>query len=247
MRVAIALTRVAIALTGEMRGDEHCLRMLEKHVVKPFEDAGATVDIFCHTRKDQWWNSAALLRFRCLWVEDNRRRDESLILSEHNPRSLGSYVTADPNDRRAFLYQSYLQQYYSMQAVALMIARAEEQDRKSYDWIVRSRPDIYLREPLPVGQLDPNAVNCPWNEWWPYEVDGKRVDTVNDKFAVGPAGPMLTYLNKIVDLQAHCQQYRLQGEWFTAWHIDRRGIKWLRHDRIETVRTKLEYQCSEKP
>ncbi len=237
--------RVAICLSGEMRGDPFCLAMLEERIIEPFRKAGATtIDLFCHTRKDQWWGPAADLNFRCLWVEENRPRDTSFILSQHNPPHLGD---RSGEDRRAYLYQSYLQQYYSMEACGIMLDRAVRQDRLPYAWVIRTRPDIYLAEPLPVESLDPDVVSCPWNDWWPYEVEGKRVETVNDRFAVGSYSQMQHYLDKMIYLREFCQKFRLQGEWFTAWQMNRGGVPWIRHDKIKCHQSANLYQFSERP
>lgn len=239
------MLRVAVCLTGEMRGCPECIRLLKVRVIQPFLDAKATVDLFIHTRKDPWWLPASELPFRCLWVEENRLRDTSPIVSEANPNSLGA--DESQQGRRVFLYQSYMQQYWSMAAVGEMKRRAEKQDDKLYDWVVRSRPDVYLEDLLPVEQLTPGCVNIPWNDWWPYEMDGVRVETAMDKFAVGPSEAMDVYLNKLDWLQRFCSKYRLQGEAFTTWQLNQAGIKWQRHDKMKCVQTDVLYKYSLRP
>lgn len=238
--------RVAICLSGEMRGCPKSLRLLREHVIVPFQVAGANVvDLFIHTRRDPWWMAAVSLPYRALWVEENRRRDENQILSVANPKSRGS----DPGagGRRAFLYQSYLQQYESLLACASMVARAERQDGKAYDWVVRSRPDCYLEAQLPVEQLVPGKVNVPWNDWWPYEVDGTRWDTCTDKFAVGSSTHMQVYLSKLDDLQEFCTSYRIHGEAFTVWQLNKYNVHHVRHEGMKIHQSDVGYKFSLPP
>lgn len=236
--------RVAIALSGEMRGKDGCLCLLQDRVVQPFLSVGATVDLFCHTRKDDWWTPASKLRFRCLWVEENHKRDDADIVNLANPRSLGD---RKGDDRRAFLYQSYLQQYWSLEAVGAMVARAQLQDGVRYDWVVRSRPDVYMEQPLDITSLDRGRINMPWNDWWPYEIDGKRIETCSDKFAVGRWEYMCWYFFKLQYLKQFCATNRLQGEAFTAWQLDHLNIPWHRHDKIKCLQTDDPYIHSIRP
>jgi hypothetical protein len=237
--------RVAVCLSGEMRGRDDCLRMLDERVMTPFRDAGAeAVDLFCHTRKDPWWGPAGKLPFRCLWVEENRPRDPSAIIGDANPRLRGE---RDGDDRRAFLYQSYLQQYESLAAVGLMKSRAERQDGRPYDWVVRSRPDVYLEAPLPVGGLVAGVVNVPWNDWWPYDEGGVRYDTVTDKFAAGPSAAMDVYFDRLSCLAEFCSRWRLQGERLTAWVLERAGLRWVRHEGMKVAQAEDPYRCSLRP
>lgn len=236
--------RVAIALSGEMRGKKFCLDLLREHVIKPFADVGATVDLFCHTRKDEWWQPASDLPFRCLWVEENRKRGDGAIVSPANPRSKGD---RKGDDRRAFLYQSYLQQYWSLEAVGQMVSRAEEQDGAWYDWVVRMRPDTFLTTPLPINDLGVGRIAMAWNDWWPYEINGKRIETCNDKFAVGPSHLMAWYFKRFHNLAAFCVTNAIQGEAFTAWNLDRQNVPWYRHDKIECRQADDPYQCSKRP
>lgn len=237
--------RVAVALSGEMRGCTKSIELLLAHVIQPFKDAGATVDLFIHTRKDPWWLPASGLDFRGLWVEENRPRDDSIIVSAANPRHKGDNPTTD--QRRGFLYQSYLQQYESLYAAGQMVYRAERQDGVLYDWVVRSRPDCYLEAPLPVKDLQADTLNVPWNDWWPYEVDGVRWDTVTDKFAVGPSRIMGVYFDKLFDLQSFCARYRLQGEAFTVWQLNQHGHSHIRHEGMKIHQSDLKYKYSLRP
>lgn len=238
------MVRAAVCLSGEMRGCQYCLDKLKENVIAPLEAANYSVDLFIHTRKDPWWNPAGELPFRGLWVEENRRRDNRPIISSANPLKAGE---SDRTDRRGFLYQSYLQQYWSLAAVGEMKSRAEKQDGCRYDLVVRSRPDAYLEKPMPVTQLTPGCINFPWNDWWPYEVDGKRWETATDKFAVGPSELMDTYFDKLSWLKRFCEHYRLQGEAFTTWQLEQCGIKWQRHDGMKIIQSDLLYKYSLRP
>lgn len=239
--------RVAIAVSGEMRNKPECLRLLRLNVVQPFAEAGAAIDIFVHTRLDEWWQTAFYLpHLRSVCVEQNRER-EDIIVSSANPPERGAYKSSNPSDRRAFLYQSYLQQYWSMAGVAAMVTRAECQDGAKYDWVVRTRPDVYIEQPLDVSSLDSNIVNVPWNDWWPYKMDGVPFETCCDKFAIGNSLNMQRYMTKLIDLRGFCQKYPIQGEAFTAWQMNSYNIRWHRHDKIKCVQAPEPYKHTERP
>jgi hypothetical protein len=239
--------RVAVCLCGEMRGKQDCIENLSTHVVAPFAAAGANVDLFVHTRRDAWWQSAAGLPFRMLSVEVNRPQDVRLIEGPANPKERGDRAPGGHGDRRAFLYQSYIQQYWSMYAVQQLKVRAEQEDGKPYEWVVRARPDCRLEEPVPVADLVKQSVNVPWNDWWPYEVDDKRWDTVTDKFAIGPSHSMDVYLTKILDLYSFCRRHRIQGEAFTAWQLKEHGVGYNRHDGMKIHQAADPYKDSWRP
>lgn len=260
--------RVAVCLTGEMRNKPECLRSLVENVIHPFEAVGAWVELFIHARMDNWYQSAFTLpNIRAVQVEVNRTRDSSMIVSEHNPEHMGE---REGDDRRAYLYQSYLQQYWSLQGVGQMKIRAEKQDGAVYDWVVRSRPDVYIKQPLPVKELKGGCINFPWNDWWPHPVAKiHNIDTVTDKFAVGPSAMMDVYFDKIGRrglgsltlermqdlnktcpvnwLQWFCQKYNLRGEAFTAWQLYTAGIPYVRHEGIEVQQAENPYEHSRRP
>lgn len=239
--------RVAIAVSGEMRNKPECIHHLHNRVILPFMGMGAYVDVFVHTRLDAYGYLARTVPFvRAYCIEQNRER-EDIIVSSANPPGRGAYKTNNPSDRRAFLYQSYLQQYWSMAGVAAMVARAECQDGAKYDWVVRTRPDVYIEQPLDVTSLDSNIINVPWNDWWPYEMDGARFETCCDKFAIGNSPNMQRYMMKLDDLRAFCQKYPIQGEAFTAWQMNTYSIRWHRHDKIKCVQAPEPYKHTERP
>ena len=235
--------RVAVCLSGEMRGRDDCLKFLHERVVEPFQSAGS-VDLFVHTRCDKWWRPACDLPFRSLQVEHNHERDISDILSDTNPLHLGK----GGGGRRGFLWQSYMQQFWSLQAVGEMKRRAERQDGESYDWVVRCRPDCYLLEPLNVASLVSGSVNLPDNDWWPGEdSDGNRLPSFCDKFAVGPSQGMDAYLDPFLHLRRFCRMHELRGETYVGWRLREFGVKHNRLEGLKVAQAEDPYRYSEKP
>lgn len=246
--------RVAVCMSGEMRGfSDRCRNSLIIDVFKPFMDRGDEVDLFVHTRSDQYLGLAIYkLGARVLCIEANRPISTSIIISDKNPKEQGDYE--DPTrGRRAFLYQSYLQQYWSLKRVGQLLWQTEVRDG-DYDLVIRTRPDCYLKSPLRPETLLDGKVHVPYNDWWPYEVDGRRVETVCDKFAVGPTELMRRYFSKFDVLHSFCKYYRLQGESFTAWCLedyrwvcDGEPIPWVRDSNIEISQDPKAYQNCERP
>lgn len=222
--------RVAVVLCGEMRGCSQ--EPLLNNVVLPLN-----ADLYVHTRKDAWWEAALKLPYIHLSVAVNRPLPIIDIVGEHNPLSAGH---RDGEDRRSYLYQSYMQQYHSMAVGANML-------QGDYDWVVRARPDAYIKKPLDLTTLKRGHINVPWNDWWPYEELGVRQETCTDKFAVGPQQAMWLYLSKINHLKTFCRKHRLQGERFTVWHMEHLGIEWCRNEAMELVRVEDAHSRSVKP
>ncbi len=231
-----------------MRGCPECLDNLGSHVIAPFERAGAWVDLLISTRADRWWNPAAALPFRMLNVEQNTPMDSAkYIEGPVNPQHLGR---TEGKGRRDFLYQSYLQYFRSLRTVGQMLERAEEQDGAPYDWVVRARPDAKLRDVLKVEELEPGIVHFPHNDWWPYtDVDGQRLGTLCDKFAVGPSQAMHVYFNRLSFLRKYCDCYVLHAELLVRWQMDEAKIAWKHSDDIHVLRGKESdlYACSIPP
>lgn len=243
--------RVAVCLSGEMRGFAG-QQGLADFVIAPFKNQGHVVDLFIHTRGDKFMGepSPDLGVPRVFCVEDNRPIDTSMIISPMNPKERGDY---EGTDLRSHLYQSYLQQYWSMARVGKLLIQTEQREGR-YDLVVRTRPDCWLTEPLQPDTLFDGKVHVPHNDWWPYEVDGKRVETVCDKFAVGHSVEMQLYLNKFKDMRTFCEQYRIQGEAFTAWELagqrwipDGKPTPWVRDSNIEINQDPKAHEKSERP
>ncbi len=243
--------RVAVCLSGEMRGCPDCLDNLKTHVIQPFEKVEAEVDLLVCTRADRWWSDVWVYlseSIRMLHVEHNAPMDSvKYIEGPVNPQHLGR---AEGTDRRSFFYQSYLQYFRSLKTVGEMLARAEEQDDVPYDWVVRARPDAKLRDPLKVENLEPGVVHFPHNDWWPYtDTDGQRLDTLCDKFAVGPSRSMHVYFSRLDFLRRYCDRYILHAELLVRWQMDEAKIAWKKSDDICVLRGKESdlYACSVPP
>lgn len=198
--------RVAVCLSGDMRGGDNCLKSLMECVVTPFERAGATVDILIHTRLDPWWEPAIDLPFRMLRVERNVKRiDDSDIVGPINPKSKGDFPG---ESRRSFLYQAFLQYYRSLAGVGELKRRAEEQDGAPYDWVVRARPDVGYKTALDPSWLTPGVLHFPAGDWWRYKGEECR----SDKFAIGPSKVMDVYFNRQDFLKDWCEYEELHAE-----------------------------------
>lgn len=239
-------TRIAVGLAGEIRGCTQCLDDLRTKVIEPLESTGAVVDLFVVTRKDDWCTAAYSLPYRSLTITRNRPMDLSPIVSDANPKERGD----DPSlgGRRAFLYQSYVHQYWSLYELGQVIRMAEVQDGVLYDWIVRSRPDVSLKYPIDLAALKADRISVPWNDWWPYEhPPGNRWETICDKFAVGPSPLMAKYLNRIDALARFCRKYRIHGEAFTAWHLTQQCATFERVESLTIVRDETAHERCWRP
>lgn len=241
--------RVAIAMSGEMRGCPDCLKLVEPQLIEPFRRLGAKVDLLICTRADAWWRPAAELPFRMLHVETNTLIDPSPIVSYVNPTSAGARTG---EDRRAFLYQSYLQYYRSLATVGQMVARAEQQDGAPYNWVMRARPDCKLREPLDPSKLERGKINVPANDWWPHsDANGKPLVTLTDKFAIGPSDLMAVYFARMSYLHEFCLSIALHAEALVRWQLDRAGVPWCSNSYIHVLRDDradvTPYDCCVRP
>lgn len=216
--------KVAICLSGEMRGCDDYLRLLIERVYTPFIEWGFLVDLFVYTRLDQWWKPAGdLPSLRMVHVEKNVWQDPSDILSSFNPVDRG-WFEGCPSNRRAFLYQSYLQYFRSLQEVAKLKRRAEEQDGERYKWVVRARPDAYLEQPLDLNCLKPHHIHFPENDRWP--PPDRVSNTLSDKFAIGPSEAMDKYFDRRSLLKEYCASYALHAEAMVAWQMKRMALQW---------------------
>ncbi len=155
--------RVAIAVSGEVRGCYDCLHLLNEKIVLPFVVGGYDIDVFVHTRlstSDDLARVVNILNPTAFQAEVNRPFDTSVIVSPANPKHAGD---SDDRGRRGHLYQSYFQQYWSLSQVGRMVKVAEERTGKEYDLVIRTRPDCYLKSPLKVP-VTLQRVHVPHND-----------------------------------------------------------------------------------
>lgn len=248
--------RLALCMSGEMRGCPECLSSLSQCIAQPFVDDEWEVDLFIWTRKDDWWLSACDLRFRTLHVERNVPQNDKRILSLVNPPDRGSYETTDPSDRRAFFYQSYLHYYRALRGVWRLCKEAENQDGKLYDLVARVRPDVSYERPIRLDEIDCSIINLPCNDWWPYTYPagtpdggehGKRIDAWSDKFAIGPSKLMDTYFNRIHYLEGFCQKYELMAEALMVWQLEQANVPYARMNDFKILRSTKMYEHSWRP
>ncbi len=237
--------RIAACLSGEMRGYPECLVSLDTMIFQPLRAAGGTIDLLVVTRLDPWWKMAVDLPFRMLHVEKNVPwLDPADIISEHNPLRHGQANNETPgtamDGRRTFLYQSYLQYYKSLQEMGALKRKAEAQDGKPYDWVIRCRPDVYYENPLNVPLLleQPTWIRTPQNDTYGW---------VSDKFAIGSSGNMDVYFNRRDYVKGYCQQWELHAERLLHWQLSQAGIY---HDTLAgliVVRPEKMYAHSRRP
>jgi hypothetical protein len=106
-----------------------------------------------------------------------------------------------------------------MARVGKMLIQTEQQEGR-YDWVVRARPDTWLKEPLPVNDLPVRKITVPKNDYYSYtDKTGRRVYTCSDKLAIGTSVDMQLYLNKFKSLRVFCEQNEIHGEAYCAWHM----------------------------
>ncbi len=207
------MIRVAACISGEMRNRPDALASIKASILDPLTESGAKIDIIINTRKDSWWTTASTLPFRIFHVETNVPQDASDIISAHNPLRSGQYDHPDAKgsstaNRRAFLYQSYLQYYASLKTVAELKRRAEEQDGVKYDWVMRLRPDILFQGVLNPAKLEPGHIYFPENDRWPFH----QMTTLSDKFAIGSSEHMDNYFNRRIFLREWCSSHEIHAE-----------------------------------
>ncbi len=240
--------RVAACMSGEMRNRPDALASVEANIFAPIREVGWTLDLLLYVRKDAWWQGAASLPFRMLHVEENRPEDDADIRGEYNPPDKGAYEHRDARgegtaNRRAFLYQSYLQYYRSLGGVAALKRRAEEQDGAFYDWVMRVRFDTIIEGKLDLAALEPGMVHVPSNDRWPFE----NLVTWSDKWAMGSSLNMDRYFDRRSFLREWCAYHELHAEALLGWQMRQLGIPVKPLDGLKVVTPDDLYRCSWRP
>lgn len=242
--------RIALCMSGEMRGTPECLESIDRCVTRPLKEMGAEVDLLIYTRADRWWHQAASLPFRMLHVEKNVPMSDDIIVNHINTPNKGRFGPpgVNTNNRRAFLYQSYLQYYRSLQGMGELKRRAEMEDGKRYDWTARIRPDSGFEAPLDFSKLTEQVVYVPENDRWPHsDPQGKEMVTLSDKFAIGPSEMMDVYFDRINYLQGFCQVAELQAEALLVWQLAKANVPWETLDGCRVTRSETMYKYSVRP
>lgn len=241
--------KVAVCLSGDMRNCSECLDSLVDQVITPFKLVGAQVDVLIHTRLDPWCWNLSKLQPRIYRCECNVQRiDPSDIISKFNSLSNGESDHPDAKGtsehyRRPFFYQAYLQYLRSLEGVAELKCRAENQDDELYDWVVRARPDIWYPNPLLISELQAGMIHFPAGDWW--RCEGKECRS--DKFAIGPSLEMNIYFSRREHLRIWCQQHELHSEGLMMDHLELYGVEWKVLDNFSIRRSDKMYKFSLRP
>lgn len=250
------MKKVAICLSGDMRNSPECLQSLKSCVYDPFAEAGYAVDVLCHTRLDPWWKIGLShlehfgLTPRMLRVERNVSHiDTKDIVGPANPLERGEYPSeakgSEEANRRPFLYQAFLQYYRSLAAVGELLERAEDQDGKEYDWVVRARPDVGYKTPLRISDLRSNTLHFPAGDWWRYKGEECR----SDKFAIGPSDVMKEYFQRedYLEVWCHNRNEELHAEALMMYQVQAIEAKWAVLDDFGLVLSSYGHKYSLRP
>ena len=199
--------RAAVCMSGSCRCLEQTAQSIKDNVLAPLSD----YDLFMYVPEDDHCRLAQMLEPRVLEVAPDQPIDEAGLVHGKNCR-LKTGV------------QSYLQQLYGLKKCNRLRCEYEARHNRSYDYIVRCRPDLMFLSPLPKAEtLDLSYVYVP---------DFHHFDGLNDRFALGPPMYMNRYLNKFDDFHQYATDWikkdsaalPVSAEMFTSGQLKQYGI-----------------------
>ena len=181
--------RTAILLSGQLRGFKYIIDNLKNNFINYLGE----VDTYFYINKDSY-NIDDVFTPTEVKYEDDIIHDESGIFN-----FLGHQFSTP---------QRFMQQWYSLYMCKEMMLASN----KSYDYVVRTRPDNDFVTPLTWDILNPDKINiCNW---------GNHLGGYNDRFAIGPFNEMLTYC----DFYHHCKKYPGNSELRLKQYLNENNI-----------------------